>query len=130
KRECGTAFSMRSRKRRVGSSGRSIPAARKSTNTRSEACKVLNSNASDKAYGSAVFRALLESHGLKACIPPKANERNPPKYHQGHYRKRHHVENFFQRIKESRAIATRYEKPASRYLGLVKLAAIGDWLKK
>ena len=84
----------------------------------------------DKAYGSAVFRALLESLGLKACIPPKANERNPPKYHKGHYRKRHHVENFFQRIKESRAIATRYEKLASRYLGLVKLAAICDWLKK
>jgi transposase len=52
----------------------------------------------DKAYGSAIFRALLESHGLKACIPPKANERNPPKYH--------------------------------KYLGLVKLAAICDWLKK
>ncbi|MDF2375987.1 MAG: IS5 family transposase, partial [Verrucomicrobiales bacterium] len=26
----------------------------------------------DKAYGSAIFRALLESLGLKACIPPKA----------------------------------------------------------
>lgn len=83
----------------------------------------------DKAYGSVAFRTLLESLGLKACIPPKANQKNPATYNRGHYRKRHHVENFFQRIKESRAIATRFEKLASRFLSLVKLAAICDWLK-
>lgn len=83
----------------------------------------------DKAYGSADFRALLESLGLKACIPPKANEISPPKYHKGFYKKRHHVENFFQRIKESRAIATRFEKLGCRFLDLVKLATICDWLK-
>jgi len=84
----------------------------------------------DKAYGSAAFRELLETLGLQACIPPKANESNPPKYHKGFYKKRHHVENFFQRIKESRAIATRFEKLGSRFLDLVKLAAICDWIKK
>lgn len=57
----------------------------------------------DKAYGSAAFRELLESLGLQACIPPKANESSPAKYHKGFYKKRHYVENFFQRIKESRA---------------------------
>jgi transposase len=84
----------------------------------------------DKAYGSAAFRQLLESLGLEACIPPKANESSPAKYHKGFYKKRHHVENFFQRIKESRAIATRFEKLGARFLDLVKLAAICDWLKK
>lgn len=84
----------------------------------------------DKAYGSAAFRELLDSLGLRACIPPKANESNPASYHKGFYKKRHHVENFFQRIKESRAIATRFEKLASRFLALVKLAAICDWLRK
>lgn len=84
----------------------------------------------DKAYGSAAFRGLLESLGLHACIPPKANESNPVSYHKGFYKKRHHVENFFQRIKESRAIATRFEKLGTRFLDLVKLAAICDWLKK
>jgi transposase len=39
------------------------------------------------------------------------------------------VENFFQRIKEKRAIATRFEKLASRFLALVTLAAICDWLR-
>lgn len=84
----------------------------------------------DKAYGSAAFRDMLESLGLKACIPSKANERNPAKYNRRHYRKRHHVENFFQRLKESRAVATRFEKLASRFLCLVKLAAICDWFRK
>jgi transposase len=84
----------------------------------------------DKAYGSAAFRNLLGSLGLQACIPPKANETNPANYNKHFYKKRHHVENFFQRIKESRAIATRFEKLGSRFLGLVKLAAICDWLGK
>ena len=84
----------------------------------------------DKAYGSAAFREMLESVGLEGCIPPKANESSPVKYHKGFYKKRHHVENFFQRIKESRAIATRFEKLGTRFLDLVKRAAICDWLKK
>jgi len=82
----------------------------------------------DKAYDTDGFRALLEDFGLAACIPPKAGRVAPAKYHIGHYKKRHKVENFFQRIKELRAVATRYEKLASRYLALVTLAAIKDWL--
>jgi len=83
----------------------------------------------DKAYDSDAFRELLEAFGLKACIPPKAGRKDPATYHSGHYKKRHTVENFFQRIKEFRAIATRYEKLASRFLGLVTLAAITVWLR-
>lgn len=82
----------------------------------------------DKAYDTDEFRQLLEELELKACIPPKANRNDPPSYHKGHYKHRHHVENFFQRIKEKRAIATRYEKLASRFFGLVCLAAICDWI--
>ena len=50
-------------------------------------------------------------------------------YHKGHYKRRHQVENFFQRIKEKRALATRYEKLSSRFLNLVILGAICDWLR-
>ena len=82
----------------------------------------------DKAYDCDAFRLLLEEMGMKACIPPKAGRNSPASYHAGFYKKRHHVENFFQRIKEYRAIATRYEKLASRFLALVKLAAITVWL--
>jgi len=82
----------------------------------------------DKAYDSDGFRNHLDRLGLGVCIPPKANRIAPPKYNRGHYKKRHTVENFFQRIKEMRVIATRYEKLSSRYLALVKLAAICTWL--
>ena len=82
----------------------------------------------DKAYDSDGFRKLLDELGLRACIPPKGNRVDPPSYHSGYYRKRHTVENFFQRIKEFRAIATRYEKLAERFLNLTTLAAITVWL--
>ena len=82
----------------------------------------------DKAYETDLFRELLEDLGLKSCIPPKANRNDPAAYHKGYYKHRHHVENFFGRIKEKRAIATRYEKLASRFMGFVSLASIYDWL--
>jgi len=63
---------------------------------------------------------------LKACIPPKSNRTAPEPYHKGYYKHRHRVENFFQRIKEKRAVATRYEKLATRFFDLVTLASICD----
>ena len=83
----------------------------------------------DKAYDSDAFRSWLEGLGLKACIPPKANRADPSSYHKGHYKRRHTVENFFQRIKEKRAVATRYEKLASRFLAWVTFAAICEWYR-
>ena len=83
----------------------------------------------DKAYDSDEFREFLNECGLKACIPPKSNRTTQIRYHKGHYKHRHHVENFFQRIKEKRAIATRYEKLATRFFNLVTLASICDWLQ-
>ena len=82
----------------------------------------------DKAYDSDEFRSLLQEQELKGCIPPKGNRTDPASYHKGHYRRRHQVENFFRRIREKRAVSTRYEKLASRYLDLLTLAAICDWL--
>ena len=81
------------------------------------------------AYDSDAFRELLASSGLRSCIPAKSNRLSPAAHHRGHYRHRHKVENFFQRLKERRAIATRYEKLASRFLALTTLAAICDWLQ-
>ena len=79
-----------------------------------------------EAYGARQSRP--PPLGLKSCIPPKANRNDPAAYHKGYYKHRHHVENFFGRIKEKRAIATRYEKLASRFMGFVSLASIYDWL--
>ena len=41
---------------------------------------------------------------------------------------RHLIENFFARLKQCRAIATRYDKTARNFLGAIRLAATGVWL--
>src|SRR3954470_2230094 len=45
------------------------------------------------------------------------------------YNNRNHVERLWARLKEWRAIATRYEKTASSFMGVLCLAAALDWLK-
>ncbi len=83
----------------------------------------------DKGYDSDAFRETIVAGGSQPCIPPRKNRVHPVAWHRGHYRKRHRVENFFQRIKRLRRVGTRYEKLALHFLGFVQLAAILDWLK-
>ena len=78
----------------------------------------------DKAY-DALERVLnlLEKAGIEAVIPPKANRKEQREYDQEAYKWRHLIENFFQKIKQYRAIATRYDKTKSAFLGGIHLAA-------
>ncbi len=50
-------------------------------------------------------------------------------YDRGAYRERHRVEQLWGRLKEWRAVATRYEKTAESYLGALHVAAAVDWIK-
>ena len=54
--------------------------------------------------------------------------RNPICFSPHLYRDRNRVERFFNRIKQSRRIATRYDKLAANFLAFIKLAAICLWL--
>lgn len=84
----------------------------------------------DKGYDSDAFRRAIEEAGSAPCVPPRHNRLHPVQWHKGFYRQRHHVENFFQRIKRLRRVGTRYEKLAGHFLGFVHLAAIMDWLNR
>jgi transposase len=42
---------------------------------------------------------------------------------------RNRIERFFNKIKHSRRVATRYDKLASSFLGFVQLAAIRCWIR-
>ena len=66
--------------------------------------------------------------GKTAVIPPKANRRDPRPYDKDLYRARHLIENFFAKLKQYRAIATRYDKRAVHFLGAIHLAAAVIWL--
>lgn len=83
----------------------------------------------DKGYDSDGFRAAIRRRGGRSCIPPRARRHHPASWHRGHYRRRHKVENFFQRAKRYRRIGTRYEKRDLYFLSFVHLFAILDWLK-
>jgi transposase len=82
----------------------------------------------DKAYGVRDIRSFIENSGAQYCIPPKSNERNPWHCDWWHYKERHVVECFFQKLKQFRRIATRFDKLASRFLAFVQLGSIMVWL--
>jgi transposase len=83
----------------------------------------------DRAY-DADERVLLPlaAAGKTAAIPPKANRRSPPRYDRHLYKARHLIENFFAKLKQFRAIATRYDKTARNFLAAVNLTASFIWL--
>ena len=76
----------------------------------------------DKAF-DADERVLepLVAAGKIAVIPPRANRSVPRDYDRELYAARHLIENFFAKIKQFRAIATRYEKTARNFLAGVQL---------
>jgi transposase len=70
----------------------------------------------------------LEQAGKIVVIPPKANRKQPRPYDKELYKARHLIENFFARLKQFRAIATRYDKRAINFLAGVYLASTIIWL--
>jgi len=73
-------------------------------------------------------RQKLEAQGCQAVIPSKKNRKKPYGYDKHLYKARHLIENFFAKLKQYRAIATRYDKTARNFLGAIHLAAIVIWL--
>ena len=83
----------------------------------------------DRAYDSNALRTAVAEQGAWPNIKPMATRLTKPVFSSYLYRYRNRVERFFSKLKHYRAIATRYEKHASNYLALVKLAATRIWLR-
>ena len=80
-----------------------------------------------RAPNARVLEPLADA-GKTAVIPPRSN-RSPPRDYDRHlYGERHLIENFFAKIKQFRAIATRYEKIARNFLAAIHLTAGLIWL--
>jgi putative transposase len=60
----------------------------------------------------------------KACIKPSENRTTWRPYDRTRYRNRNQVERFFNRIKQCRRVATRYEKTIENFTSFVWLAAL------
>ncbi len=83
----------------------------------------------DRAYDSDVLRKTMAARGAKANVKPMPNRVNIPKFSRRLYKKRNLIERFFNKLKHSRAVATRFEKHDANYLALVKLASVRIWMR-
>ena len=79
----------------------------------------------DRGYDADWIRELAMKKGAWANIPPKSNRGDPICFSPYLYRARNHVERFFNKIKQCRRVATRYDTLAGSYLAFVQLAYVG-----
>lgn len=82
----------------------------------------------DRGYSSHLFLTLIWNLGARPAIPPRRNEA-PVACPPWIYHNRNLVERLWNRLKEWRAVATRYEKTARSFMGVLCMAATMDWLK-
>jgi transposase len=83
----------------------------------------------DRAYDSDALRSALADRGAWANIKPMPRRVKVPAFSPFLYRYRNLIERFFNKLKHSRAVATRFEKHDANYLALVKLAAARIWMR-
>ncbi len=82
----------------------------------------------DKGYSARSNRALLRRRGIRITIPHKRNECRSGPFDRQAYRARNKIERMFNRLKQWRRIATRYEKRAVNYLAMLTIVATLLWV--
>jgi transposase len=102
--------------------------------------KRLEHLSADKAYGSKANRAALRARAIPHTIPERddvaANRvrkgsrgGRPPNFDPERYKDRNRIERGFNRLKQFRAVATRYDKLKTRYEATITVASIMIWLR-
>ena len=82
----------------------------------------------DKGYDSNEIVNFIHRQQAIAVIPPKSNRKVQRAYDKHLYKERNLVERCFNKLKQFRRIATRYEKTARNYLSMLFLAAVTIWI--
>jgi transposase len=78
----------------------------------------------DKAYDADNIRAHIRHQGAVPNIPNRSNRKTKYRWTKALYRERNRVERFFNRLKQFRRIATRYDKLGANFFAFVKLASM------
>ncbi|CTQ63707.1 Transposase [Roseibium album] len=83
----------------------------------------------DKGYDGDVVRQSLLLVGISPVIPPKSNRREPIPCDFRAYKDRNRIERMFNKVKQFRRIATRYDKTKRSFAAFLNLAAARIWLR-
>jgi len=94
----------------------------------------------DKAYSTRRIRTSLRGRGITATIPEPANQiagrlgraglgGRAPAFDREAYKRRNAVERAFNKLRDTRAVATRYDKREFVYNGTIDVATIRIWLR-
>jgi len=83
----------------------------------------------DRGYDSDAIRQHARDRGTTPEIPTKRNRRIQHSVDRSLYALRNRIERCFNKLKNNRRIATRYDQAASSFLGFVLLSSIRLWIR-
>ena len=83
----------------------------------------------DKGYYSDAVRDDIQKRGGEALIPTRATRKVQHLVDKAIYALRNRIERFFNKIKNSRRVATRYDKLVESFAAFVLLATVRLWIR-
>ncbi|MCO6158995.1 transposase [Asaia lannensis] len=83
----------------------------------------------DRGYDSGCFRQALVIHGILPVTPSRKGSKVPQQTDWQRYQDRNRVERMFNRLKQMRRIAIRYDKTALSFTSFLYLAAVRHWIR-
>jgi transposase len=83
----------------------------------------------DRACDAQAFRTAARDMGATPVVPSRKGAKSPQPCPAHIYRHRTLIERCWSRLKERRAVATRYDKTAAPYAATIAIAASLDWIK-
>ena len=84
----------------------------------------------DRGYDSDHIRQCIEQRGGTTVIPGRSTRKEAIPVDGFIYALRNQIERCFNKLKNARRLATRYDKTAESYLGFIHIVAARIWVKK
>jgi transposase len=84
----------------------------------------------DKGYDSNAIRTDIEAKGGTPVIPGRSNRKEPIPVEPFVYALRNQIERCFNKLKNARRLATRYDKTAQSYLAFIHIVSARLWINQ